>query len=130
MGQKLVKKIRSKSWGFFQKVSSVFRMNWLKQKMIVNHYSDMSEEENNHLDGIKRQNPSGIMVLVLGGASFAFGPEYKWIPIFTMLFCLATIGTFDRVKEDNPWPFGIGFGLSVIGLYMYLVKVYHDDYLY
>ncbi len=130
MGKKLVKEMRSKSWGFFQKVSSVFLINWLKQRMIANRYSDMSEEENNHLDGIKRQNPFGIMVLVLGGASFAFGPEYKSIPIFTMLFCLATIGTFDKEKEDNPWTFIIGFGLSVIGLYMYLNKVYHSDYLY
>ncbi|WP_198530520.1 cell division protein FtsK [Bacillus sp. LL01] len=105
-------------------------MDWLKDKLFSSYYIDMTEEENEYVNRIKGQNPFGIMAMLFGGVAFAFGPMFKWIPLFTIVFCLITFGTFDRETEDNPWTFFIGFGLSVIGLSMYFYNLLHEDYLF
>ncbi|HHY73069.1 MAG TPA: hypothetical protein GX497_07570 [Bacillus bacterium] len=75
---------------------------------------------------LKRQNLLGIIALFMGGIAFAFGPDFGLLPAISIVFCIFTYGTFDKSIEDNPWPFYIGFILSLIGLYMVLRGLHHD----
>ena len=110
----------------FQKISALFNMNTVKEWMYRDEHEDLTSEDRAYIDKIKRQNPFGLIVMLLGGASLTFGPTYIILPIVTILFCFITFGTFDRSREDNPWTFYIGFILSVIGLYMAIVGKTHQ----
>lgn len=76
------------------------------------------------------QNPYGLIGMILGGIAFTFGPEYGWIPVITLLFCVITFFTFDKEKEDNPWTFYLGIALSIIGLVMFIIGETHQLILY
>lgn len=80
----------------------------------------LSENEKEYLDRIVSQNPYGMIGLVLGGIAFVFGPKYGFIPVISLIFCVVTIFTFDKKREDNPWPFYGGILLSLIGLIMFM----------
>lgn len=86
----------------------------------------LSDKEKEHLAKVPTQNPYGLIGLVLGGIAFTFGPKYGFIPVMTLAFCIVTLYTFDKEKEDNPWPFYIGIALSVIGLSMYIIGETHE----
>jgi hypothetical protein len=91
-----------------------------KVKQKHNDDDDITPEEQAYIDSIKGQNPYGIIVLFLGGLSFAKGYLYIFIPIITILFGIITYRTFDREKEDNPWTFYIGIFLALLGVYMFI----------
>lgn len=55
-----------------------------------------------HLNNIKGQNPYGMLTLLLGLASFIFGPQYIIIPIVSLLLGFITYRTFDSETEKNP----------------------------
>ncbi|PEF34340.1 hypothetical protein CN563_15285 [Bacillus sp. AFS026049] len=55
-----------------------------------------------HLNTIKGQNPYGMLTLLLGLASFIFGPQYIIIPIVSLLLGFITYRTFDSETEKNP----------------------------
>ncbi|RLQ94262.1 cell division protein FtsK [Falsibacillus albus] len=86
---------------------------------------DFSLEERESIEKIPSQNPYGVIVLVLGGASFMFGPTYGFLPIVNLILFSLTLITFDKEKEDNPWTFYLGAALSFIGLYMYIMGFTH-----
>lgn len=86
----------------------------------------LSEYEKEYIDRIPTQNPYGLIGLILGGIAFTFGPQYGFIPVITLIFSIVTFFTFDKEKEDNPWPFYVGITLSVIGLIMFISGEVHD----
>ncbi|MEK3937645.1 cell division protein FtsK [Sporosarcina sp. FSL W7-1349] len=86
----------------------------------------LSDEELEYIDSLPKQNPYGLVAMVLGGLSFIFGPVYGFIPIISILFCLLSYRTFDKEKEDNPWTFYIGLMLSIIGLVMFIRGEVHQ----
>lgn len=85
----------------------------------------LTDQEKEYLDRIPKQNPYGLIGLILGGVAFTFGPEYGFIPVMTLIFCIGTFFTFDRETEDNPWTFYLGITLSLIGLIMYIMGEAH-----
>ncbi|MBT2695693.1 cell division protein FtsK [Bacillus sp. ISL-55] len=111
---------------FFNKVSDFFGTTKLKEKLFYKDRAGITEADREYISRIKGQNPFGILSMLLGGISFAFGPIYVAFPIITIIFCFLTYGTYDREKEDNPWTFFIGFCLALIGLFMYLGGVVHE----
>lgn len=86
----------------------------------------LSDKEKEYLDRIPTQNPYGLIGMILGGIAFTFGPQYGFIPVITLAFCVVTIFTFDKEKEDNPWPFYVGIILSLIGLIMFINGELHE----
>lgn len=52
-----------------------------------------------------------MITLLLGLASFIFGPQYIIIPIVSLLLGFITYRTFDFEKEDNPWTFTLDYYL-------------------
>jgi uncharacterized membrane protein YphA (DoxX/SURF4 family) len=88
-------------------------------------YEDLSDQEKEYIDRIKGQNPYGIIGLIIGGIAFAFGPQYGFIPVITLIFCIVTFFTFDTDKEDNRWTFYLGIILSFIGLYIFITGQTH-----
>lgn len=86
----------------------------------------LSDREKEDLDRIPVQNPYGLIGLVFGGIAFAFGPQHGLIAVVSLLFCLVTLCTFEKEKEDNIWSFYMGIVLSVIGLGMYIVGETHQ----
>ncbi|WP_201716127.1 cell division protein FtsK [Rossellomorea arthrocnemi] len=84
-----------------------------------------SQYEKDYIENIKKANPYGLIVMIVGGISFAFGPKYVILPILTILFSSLTIWTFDKETEDNPWTFIVGLILAFTGLGMYLQGVVH-----
>jgi hypothetical protein len=64
----------------------------------------------------KGTNPYGMIVFFMGGLSFIKGYTYVFIPIITIIFAVITYRTFDKEKEDNPFPFYIGIVLALIGV--------------
>lgn len=87
---------------------------------------DLTEEEEIYLAQIKRQNPYGIITMLMGLVSFLFGPIFVVIPICSLFFGLITIRTFNRKKEDNPWTFYIGLGMAFYGLILYFTSGPHN----
>ncbi|CAM3206055.1 cell division protein FtsK [Filibacter tadaridae] len=85
----------------------------------------ISDKEKEYMDRAPTQNPYGFIGLMLGGIAFTFGPQYGFIPVMTLIFCIVTLFTFDKEKEDNPWPFYLGIVFSLIGLYMFIVGATH-----
>jgi len=108
-----------------KRVSSFYIHFVKKIKEITQSDDGMDEEDKKYLESIPKQNPFGLLAMVFGGAAFTFGPEYGFIPIMSLVFCLVTYRTFDKEKEDNPWTFYIGFVLSLIGLVMFLRGITH-----
>jgi hypothetical protein len=102
-------------------------LNKIKHMDIIGDRHDgISAQEKEYIESIKGQNPYGILGLIMGGVSFAFGPQYGFIPVFTIIFCIVTYFTYDKDTEDNPWTFYLGLSLSSIGLYMFIVgKLHH-----
>lgn len=96
-----------------------------KQKQIKS-VAEMSVKEQQELNKIKKQNPYGMMVLILGLLSFLFGPRFVIIPVITIIFGLLTIRTFDKKAEDNPWTFYIGLALASYGLYLFIMGYLHE----
>ncbi|EGQ21687.1 cell division protein FtsK [Mammaliicoccus sciuri] len=86
----------------------------------------LSENEKEYLDRIPTQNPYGLIGLIFGGIAFAFGPQYGFIPVITLIFCIVTLFTYDKEREDNPWPFYVGIMLSLIGLIMFIIGEVHQ----
>ena len=86
----------------------------------------ISEADKAYLDKIPKQNRFGLLAMFMGGVSFTFGPVYGFLPVISLAFCMLTYKTFDKEKEDNPWPFYIGFILSLIGFLMFLGQVTHQ----
>lgn len=102
-------------------------LNRLKEFDILgDKYEVLSDKEKEYIEKAPTQNPYGLIGLVFGGIAFTFGPKYGIIPLITLLFCLVTLYTFDKEKEDNPWPFYLGIALSVIGLVMFIIGEAHD----
>ncbi|MGE6416082.1 cell division protein FtsK [Planococcus kocurii] len=85
----------------------------------------ISEKEQEELDKIPTQNPYGLIGMVFGGIAFIVGPQYGFIPVIALIFCLVTFFTFDKEKEDNPWPFYLGIVLSMTGLAMFMGGATH-----
>jgi hypothetical protein len=85
----------------------------------------LSETDKEYIDKIPAQNPYGLIGLVIGGIAFVFGPRYGFIPVISLIFCVVTIFTFDKEREDNPWPFYGGIILALIGLIMFMSGVEH-----
>jgi len=86
----------------------------------------ISDKEKEYMDRVPTQNPYGLIGLIFGGIAFAFGPKYGIIPVITLSFCVVTLFTFDKEKEDNPWPFYLGITLSLIGLSMFIIGEMHE----
>ncbi|MEI2666072.1 cell division protein FtsK [Rossellomorea sp. LJF3] len=107
----------------FKKIVSL--LNRLKQVFYSYDDEGFSTAEKEYIDRIKNANPYGIFVLIFGGISFAFGPQYVIFPIITLTVAFFTIWTFDQETEDNPWTFLLGTVLSLTGLYMHMVGAVH-----
>ncbi|MET3575924.1 cell division protein FtsK [Bhargavaea ullalensis] len=101
-------------------------LNRIKEFDVWGDKKNLSEEERAYLDKWPKQNPFGLIGLVLGGAAFAFGPQFGWIPVAALVFCILTLFTFDKKTEDNIWPFYLGITLSLIGLYMFIAGEVHQ----
>lgn len=82
---------------------------------------ELTEEQMKH---IRIQNPYGMIALVLSILAFLF-PKYG-LSIITLIFCILTYFTFDKEKEDNPWPFYIGIIISLIGLKLFFTGEVHE----
>jgi hypothetical protein len=52
----------------------------------------------------------------MGGLSFMKGYTYVFIPIITIIIAVISYRTFDKEKDDNPFPFYIGIVLALIGV--------------
>ncbi|MDF2066761.1 cell division protein FtsK [Bacillus sp. Cr_A10] len=87
---------------------------------------DLSNKEEGYIHRVSTQNPYGLIGLILGGIAFTFGPQYGFIPVITLIFCIVTLFTFDKEKEDNPWPFYLGILLSLIGFCMFIIGATHQ----
>lgn len=87
---------------------------------------DIPIKEQKELNKIKKQNPYGMIVLIMGLVSFLFGPSFVIIPVITIIFGLLTIRTFDKNTEDNPWTFYIGLALALYGLYLFIKGYVHE----
>ncbi|MCG7346230.1 hypothetical protein MHZ92_19150 [Sporosarcina sp. ACRSL] len=70
---------------------------------------ELNKADKEYLESIPSQNPFGLISMVLGGASFTFGPIYGFLPVISLVFCVVMYRKFDKEKEDNPWTFYIGF---------------------
>ncbi len=80
----------------------------------------VTDEKKTYTDRVTTQNPYGLIGMVLGAVAFVFGPKYGFLPVLSLLFCILTLFTFDKEKEDNPFPFYVGIILSIIGLLMFI----------
>jgi hypothetical protein len=109
--------------GVYKKIVTL--LNSFKQVFYYYDDEDFSTSEKEYIDNIKKTNPYGLLVLIFGGVSFTFGPQYVILPVATLIIAILTIGTFDKEKEDNPWTFMLGSILSLIGLYMNIVGAVH-----
>ena len=85
----------------------------------------ISDKEKEELDRLPAQNPYGLIGMALGGIAFTVGPQYGFIPVIALIFCIVTFFTFDKEKEDNPWPFYLGIILSLTGLAMFIGGATH-----
>ncbi|MED3553690.1 cell division protein FtsK [Cytobacillus praedii] len=109
----------------FKKI--IVYLNKLKNIDIMgDRYEGLSAKDKEHIDSLPTQNPYGIIGLIIGAIAFAFGPKFGFIPVISLIFCIVTMFTFDKEKEDNPWPFFIGILLSIIGLYMFIKGEAHN----
>ena len=82
---------------------------------------ELTEEQRKY---IRIQNPYGMIAVVLSILAFLF-PQYG-LSIITLIFCILTYFTFDKEKEDNPWPFYLGILISLIGLMLFFTGENHQ----
>jgi hypothetical protein len=115
--------VKPEDMGVYKRVVTL--LNRFKQVFYYYDDEDFSTSEKEYIDNIKKVNPYGLFVLIFGGISFTFGPQYVIFPTATLTIAILTIGTYDKEKEDNPWTFILGSILSLIGLYMYIVGAFH-----
>lgn len=105
-------------------------IEFLNRMKVIDIWGDrnegLSNDDKEYIDRKKSQNPYGLIGMILGGIAFTFGPQYGFIPVITLIFCIVTFFTFDKEKEDNPWPFYVGIMLSLIGLIMVITGEVHD----
>ncbi|MBO0603423.1 cell division protein FtsK [Sporosarcina sp. E16_3] len=105
-------------------------IEFLNRMKVIDIWGDkmegISDKEIEYMDRVPTQNPYGFIGLILGGIAFTFGPQYGFIPVITLIFCIVTLFTFDKEKEDNPWPFYLGIVLSLIGLSMFISGATHE----
>ena len=85
----------------------------------------ISAKEKEEMARYPAQNPYGLIGMVLGGIAFIVGPQYGFIPVIALVFCVVTFFTFDKETEDNPWPFYLGIVLSLTGLAMFIGGATH-----
>jgi hypothetical protein len=117
------REVTPEDMGVYKRIVTL--LNRFKQVFYYYDDEDFSTAEKEYIDKIKKTNPYGLLVLIFGGVSFTFGPQYVIFPITTLTIAIVTFGTFDKEKEDNPWTFILGSTLSLIGLYMYMVGAVH-----
>ncbi|WP_369824896.1 cell division protein FtsK [Sporosarcina sp. P13] len=105
-------------------------IEFLNRMKVIDLWEDkmegVSDKEKQYMDRFPTQNPYGLISLILGGVAFTFGPQYGFIPVISFTFCIVTLFTFDKEKEDNPWTFYLGIVLSLIGLSMFIGGVTHE----
>jgi hypothetical protein len=116
--------VRGEIINLFKTISHFFGLHHLKYRMLHISEQGLTKEEIIDLNKTKPQNPFGIIALFAGGASFTFGMTYIIIPTLSIIFCILTYGTFDKEKEDNPWPFYLGFCLTLIGLILNIMGIH------
>jgi hypothetical protein len=92
----------------------------LSKKETKKDDEDISQEEQEYIDSKKGTNPYGMIVFFMGGLSFMKGYTYVFIPIITIIFGIITYRTYDKEKEDNPFPFYIGILLALIGIFTFI----------
>ena len=84
----------------------------------------LSDDDIKSIDSIPTQNPYGMVGMMISGIAFLF-PQYAF-SVITLIFCIVTFFTFDKEKEDNPWPFVMGIIFSLLGLSMFIAGEIHD----
>lgn len=104
---------------------NIFRkiINFLNKMKSIDIWGDKDEEQTKYSERIKSQNPYGMIGLIMSGFAFLF-PQYG-LSFITLIFCILTYFTFDKDKEDNPWPFYIGIIISLIGIKMFITGEIH-----
>lgn len=104
-------------------------IEFLNRMKVIDIWGDrnegLSNDDKEYIDSKTTQNPYGLIGLILGGIAITFGPQYGFIPVITLIFCIVTFFTFDKEKEDNPWSFYVGIMLSLIGLIMVITGEVH-----
>lgn len=98
-------------------------IEFLNKMKNIDIWGDKDEEQVNYSYSGKVQNPYGLIGLLISGLAFIF-PQYG-LSIITLIFCILTYFTFDKEKEDNPWPFYIGILISLAGLMMFITGGVH-----
>ncbi|EJR89628.1 hypothetical protein IKE_06234 [Bacillus cereus VD196] len=102
---------------FFKKIIDFLN----KLKDVWKHDDEgISDYEKELIDKIPKQNPYGLIGMVMGFVAFVLGRSFIIIPIITIIFCVLTFFTFDKEKEDNPFTFFVGVMLSLMGIYLYM----------
>ena len=105
-------------------------IEFLNRMKVIDIWGDrnegLSNDDKEYIDRKTTQNPYGLIGLMLGGIAFTLGPQYGFIPVISLLFCIVTFFTFDKEKEDNPWLFYVGIILSLIGLIMVINGEVHE----
>jgi len=86
---------------------------------------DISDKGKENMARIPTQNPYGLIGMVLGEIAFILGPQYGFIPVIVLVFCIITLFTFDKEKEDTRIPFYLGIVLALIGLSMFIGGARH-----
>lgn len=104
---------------------NIFRkiINFLNKMKYIDIWGDKDEVQTKYSKHIKTQNPYGLIGLIMSGFAFLF-PQYG-LSFITLIFCILTYFTFDKEKEDNPWPFYIGILISLIGIKMFITGEIH-----
>jgi len=105
-------------------------IEFLNRMKVIDIWRDrnegLSDDDKEYIGRKTTQNPYGLIGLIMGGIAFTFGDRYGLIPVLTLIFCIVTFFTFDKEKEDNPWPFYVGIILSLVGLYLFITgKAHH-----
>lgn len=80
-------------------------LNKLKKINVFGDQNQLSDKEKEYIEQMPTQNPYGLIGMILGGIAFTFGPEYGWIPVITLLFCVITFLLLIRKKKIIPGHF-------------------------
>ncbi|MEK4131163.1 cell division protein FtsK [Solibacillus sp. FSL W8-0474] len=104
---------------------NIFRkiIDFLNKMKHIDIWGEKDAEQTKYSKSIKNQNPYGMISLVMSGFAFLF-PQYG-LSFLTLVFCILTYFTFDKEKEDNPWPFYLGIIISLIGIKMFITGEIH-----
>lgn len=105
-------------------------IEFLNRMKVIDIWGDrnegLSDDDKDYIGRKPTQNPYGLIGMIMGGIAFTFGDRYGFIPVIALIFCIVTFFTFDKEKEDNPWPFYVGIILSLIGLYLFITGQVHS----